>query len=291
MSADMISLTVDERGQSYTIGIALVFGILFAVTMATFVGGVFLLGDTAGSQEVASAQSGMTEFDTDVNDIAGGAPGRVSELQVTRGQLSYGDEVEITIQASGDGVSLTGSNAVTVSSPTVYYTIADTGRGGGDTTLTYSYGQISRQDERGDSVLVDNPSFQSGSRRTVFVLPQFKKMGNTPSSVKAGGSEKLPIHLVREGGSVLKRSASSSGPGSGMITGNVTIDEQQHTRAWVEFFEDSPGFVKRDIDGDGSSEFAADIDGDGDREVQATFQSKSLLIRQVTVTLGLGEDG
>lgn len=270
------------RAAAYPLGYMLVLSFAVMGTLGMFVFGVSTLSGVDESAKMAAAENNLDRFTSDTNDVVQGAPYRVTEMKPTNSRLSYGGSVDVTVRASGGGVDLTGNDAYQVSTTTLqYYVEKDNDKG---VTYRYAFGLVSREDNQGAKTLLrSNPNFRTGSNQTILVIPGVNQQPGSADSAGVSGNSKLPVYIESTDTQVVKRQGLDGSGNPTSMTGNVTIDDQADTNAWVEFFEDS-GFSRP------SGGYAQDFDSDGNLEVRGEFESVRLFIRFGDVEVALDDD-
>lgn len=272
-----------DRAVTALVGYLLVFAVVLSGAVVVSTLGVSVLLDSDGDAQMALATGNLRTIDGGLDALGSGAPYRETRLDPVDGGLTYGRSVTVRITASGGGVNLTGSNAVTATGQTVRYDL------GGGRSLSYVAGLIAYEQDGGSrAVLREPPDFSTSRSRMVFVLPLARQAPGSPTLVAA--DDAVPVVIDRSSAGTVRRTGTTTDGATTVIEGTITVEGSGVTGAWRAYFADREAFRPTSLDGDAAREYAADTDGDGTADVAgASFSTERLYIRTVTAGVGLSE--
>ena len=275
----------DSRGVSELLGYLLLFATVIGGTVVLSTIGLGIVLDSGGEQHREIAETNVARVDAGATDLLGGAPYREVRLEPMGASVGYGQSYTVEITASGGGVDLTGADAVEVNGRTLTYDLAERGR------LSYVGGLVAYGQEDGVRTLVsDGPAFRTSGSRLVVQLPLLSQAPRSSTLVSASTGGQVPVVLDRGDSRLVKRVGTDSDGSLATMDGTITVSADRLAGAWEAYFEEREAFRPRDIDGDGTVEFAADTDGDGTLDTaSARFETQRLFVRTVSVGVRLGE--
>lgn len=273
----------DCRGVSALVGYLLLFATVLSGTLLLSTAGLTLLLDSGSGGQQVIAESNLAVIDDGVQAVSGQAPATRVRLEPHDATLIYGPRYEVTVSVSGDGVELTGSDAIEASGRVLRYELT------ANRQLDYVSGLLAGKQEDGKrAVLYDPPAFRTSESRVVLPLPMVGQQRGTPTLVGRTGGSPVTVGLEQQSTRLVKRIATAPEGRMGRMRGTITVSGSGTAGAWKAFFEDRERFTRTDIDGDGSREFVADTDGDGTLDTAgASFRTRRLYVRTVAIGVDL----
>jgi hypothetical protein len=243
----------ERRGVSEAIGFVLVFGVIITSVGVVYVTGFESLRETRNAEQATNAERAFDVLKANLEDMSKrGAPSRATEIKLADAELSTGEPVRMTINATNT------SNASDFTVFTFRYEplVYDTG----DSAIVYANGAVLRR-SRGGTAVVQPPEFVVSGERTLMPLVHTYSDGETGT---VAGSETVlvrtqltasALHIVRtEPGTEYNVSVTIEGPraeawaryfqGQGMTCPTVTDDEMSCHRTPVERVQVSRIYVE-----------------------------------------------
>lgn len=231
----------DARGQSATIGVALLFGITIVGTVAIIALGANAVTDTQRQSELERAEHMMTQFDSQASLVALGQVGQRSvTFDQSDGAYSIDPDagsVQIVHSdfngTNDDGDAVPGAN----NDDEIIYegTLGAVIYRNGDTTLAYQGGGVWRKDGSGGASMVSPPEFHY--RGATLTFPVVRVTGGGSASGRVTGE-------IRKGSTVqVYPNASNSYSGTSMAYlnpqqhGEVYLNvTSEYYEAWAQYF-------------------------------------------------------
>ncbi|MEZ3117947.1 hypothetical protein RYH80_18685 [Halobaculum sp. MBLA0147] len=272
-------LHTDERGVQNIVG--------YSLLILIVLGGSSLgLVATAEQLTAGERQTKTTKIETNINlvrgdgiDIVQGAPYRRVNFEGVDGELRFGGTEELEVRASGGDVNITQAATANFTTRLVEYRFDP--QQADEAIYRTGFGLRTKQFENSENALVQTqPVMQTGNRRTVLILPQYRRITDASASIGFTQVSQVPITLSRRNAGTVSQLATTDDGSTTVMSGNITVDETPRQNAWVRYFKSSPQFTAKDgPDADTTAEYVEDWDGDGTPEVRAHFESTRLFIR------------
>jgi hypothetical protein len=249
------------RGQSETIGFVLVFALVVTTIATLYVVGIPALEDARDSERIDNMERAFEVLDANFDDIVRqSAPSRGTEIKLSGGQLSMGNQTTITLNATDAG-NRSNSSALTATVRPIVYT--DSG-----TEIVYSSGTVLRADQ-GGSVVRSDPDWVIGDARSVLPVV-ITEPGGEKTGV--GGSSTVLVDTRRNSRGIQRLNPGQEGNATRV---NVPVSSG-YADAWAQYFA-SEAMVE--VDG------PADSDGDGVRDTTYQFETDQLYIPTTTIDI------
>jgi len=248
-----------ERGQSTTLGVALLLGITILGTTAIVALGGAALTDTQGQSELARSEQAMTLFDSQAAQVAlgdsstqrvefGGGDGTYS-VDPDAGQISV---VQLNCDDGGDTIDYDaatdslGSNGTSVSNDTYLLKPTDLGALTYETedgTLAYQGGGVWRKGESGGVGMVSPPEFHYRGATLTFPIILTRGGGGASGSAAATVTAPTDPRQVFADSKQPYPSRCWNGTDTEYLTNPVTDGtvvvriESEYAQAWGEYFD------------------------------------------------------
>lgn len=232
----------DGRGQSATIGVALLLGIAVVGTVAIVALGASAMGDTQRQSELERAEHTMTQFDSQASLVAlGRAESRSATFSQSDGTYTVdpsAGEIEI-VHANFNGTNDDGDDVPDGSDDVSIYkgTLGAVVYKNGDTSIAYQGGGVWRQGGSGEARMVSPPEFHF--RRSTLTLPVVQLGGEASASGRVTATTTTgPTTRVYPDASTTYPSSSLrflNPAEEGQVYVNVT---SEYYEGWADYFDE-----------------------------------------------------
>lgn len=248
-----LSFLQNERAASEALGFILIIAI---ISFGSVIGGVIGMEQLAQStqgQPIQAAETGMTNVQSDLYDLSQGAPHRTTEVELTDGQLKYGNEVTITVEATSSNGTM--NTQVIEYQPLIY----DTGRA----KLIVSGGAVFLQ--QGDGVVMKSePKYRIDSEQAIIPLLNTTHQDG-PSSLGVGGDGSLVI-AAYNWETTTERFEPKDTDGNPLVASVTITIESPRTGEWAEYYREDSRFTDVTYD-------------EATNTVSASFETKNVFVR------------
>lgn len=242
-----------DRGQSQLVGFLLVTALILAGSVIGGIMGIDALSQATSGQPIHAAESSMTNVQSDLYDLSGGAPHRTTDVEVTDGRLTYGENVTITVEATSSNGTME-TQAIKLR-PLVY--------GTGDARMVVSGGAVFLEQD-GGVVMKSEPSYRIGQEQAIVPLLEARHKDG-PSSIGIGGDGTIYVVSYNWDTRMSRYEPVDSEDNALMSKATITI-QSPRAAEWAAYYRDDPRFTTVSYD-------------EATNTVSTIFESRRIFIR------------
>ena len=247
------SIFGNDRGQSQVLGFLLVTAMILAGSVIGGIIGIDTLQQATSGEPIHAAESSMNNVQADLYDLSGGAPHRSTDVEITDGQLKYGKEVTITVEATSSNATM--STQVIKPDSLIYDT--------GSAEVIVVGGAVFLQQD-GGVIMKSEPSFRIDQEQAIVPLLNTTHQDG-PSSLAIGGDG--TAYVVSYNWDTTTERFEPTDADGNPIVANVTITiESPRAGEWADYFRDDGRFSNVSYD-------------EATDTVSASFETKRVFVR------------
>lgn len=206
-----------DRGQTETLGFALIFALMISSVVITFTAGYAGLQDVRDIERTNNAERAFEVFADNIGDIThNNAPSRATEMKLSDARVAFEEPIRIRVADPDDSF-----NQSYTATPIVYAT-DDPGR------VTYEQGAVLRTRHSSGRV-VEESSLVLNENRTLIPIIRTRQVSDTKASV--GGDVTVLIRAIHVNSKVIHVNDSTGNK----VWLNIT---SPRATAWNDYLDD-----------------------------------------------------
>lgn len=263
----------DIRGSAHTVGYVLMIAIFLAGGISLFVVSITVFTDT-NNNPTEDAVDQVQTLQSSFNSFVDGSPSREATLDGRDATLTYGEPVEVTVEARSINGNLSASRSGNVVcdgtwckmgqrdvTPLVYQ--IDEG------SVEYINGAVllSQSDDAG---IVRSKGAWRITDYARFPILATQQEPGTSGSVGVSGSGSFTVQGYSESPVTTAWTPDPADSGTSNLEGRVTMDGVNNVAAWEAYFSNSDEFTGVTTSGD---------------TVTATFETDRIIIREIPINV------